>query len=267
MKEMYVALSGAVAQEQHLAILANNLANVNSTGFKRDVAIFEVLPPQARLEMMDQSVSRELDLPPSRQAMLGANNYARIARTDVDFSPGECRPTNNPLDISLQESDSKKGVAFFVVETPQGDRLTRMGNFLINDKQELVTPDGFRVKSSDGGPIKLTGSLAEVSRKGEIAVKGQPAGSLKVSFVEHPEDLEKIGNGLFSDRNGAVKTRDMTDSDGARVRQGYLEMSNVNVVAEMVKMIETQRTFNTFQKSIQGIDDIAGRVINMALGS
>jgi len=267
MKEMYVSLSAAVAQERHLAVIANNLANVNSAAFKKEVAVFEVRPPQVRYDLMERSVSRELELPAPRQMRAGDRNYAALAATAVDFSAGDVRPTSNPFDLALEERDAKGGRAFFVVDTPQGARYTRAGNFVTNKDQELTTPDGYMVQSREGTSVKVPDRLIEVSPRGEVVSRGKPLGALKVVVFDQPGQLEKLGNGLFSDREGAVVPKELTDADAVRVRQGYLEMSNVNVVAELVKMIEAQRAFASYEKAIQSIDDVASRVISGALSA
>ena len=263
MKEMYVSLSGAVAQERHLAVLANNLANVNSVGFKREVAVFEVRPPDTRPDIMAQSADAELNLPPVRQMAADSRNYVQMTKTVVDFASGDLRPTGNSLDMALQERDPKKGVAFFAVETPEGERYTRMGNFTTNINQELVTPDGHLVKSREGSALKIPDQHIEVSPKGGIVSKGQEVGSLKVVVFDNPDQLEKIGNGLFS--NGTAGSRELTDSDDITVRGGFVETSNVNIVTELVKMIEAQRAYTTYEKSIQAIDEISSSVINSVL--
>lgn len=264
MKEMYVSLSAAVAHERNLAVIANNLANVNSAGFKREMTVFEVAPPQTNMALLAKSASSELSLPAPAQAMEGVDNYMRIAQTAVDFSHGELRPGTNPFDMALQETDPKKGVAFFVVETPQGDCYTRAGNFLTNSKQELVTADGLRVRGKDGNAINITSSPIEITAAGDISSKGRPLGSLKVAYFDKPENLEKVGNGLFSDQGGAA--RNATATDGVSVRQGCLETSNVNAVAELVRMIETQQAYTGYQKSIQSIDDTAQKAISQVMG-
>lgn len=266
MKEIYVSLSAAVAQERNLAIVANNLANVNSSGFKRETAIFEVLPPKTDMVALAKSASPELGLPMPVQTTDGIGNYMRIAETSVDYAHGDLRPTTEPLDMALQESDPKKGLAFFTVETPQGDLYTRAGGFQINKNKELVTVDGFRVKGT-AGPISVDSGPIEVTADGGISAKGRALGSLKIAYFDRPQDLEKVGSALFSDRSGAVASRAATPQDGVSVRQGYLEMSNVNAVAELTKMIETQRAYTSYEKSIQAIDNTSEKVINQAMGN
>jgi flagellar basal-body rod protein FlgG len=270
MKEMYVALSGAVAREKQLALVANNLANVNSVGFKKDLAVFRVRPPEADLPLLEKSASPRLELPPAAQRMEGDRNYATLAESFTDFSMGTLQPTANPYDMALEaRNPGLPGTPFFVVSTPQGDSLTRMGNFQVNSRQELVTPGGYPVKSQGGDVLKLTGKPGEsivISPTGEVFTGGQSVGNVRVVMVEQPAQLEKTGSGLFSDKGGQVAVRDVTPADGVSVRQHYLETSNVNVVEELVKMIDLQRAYAGFEKAIQAMDDATGKVVALSTG-
>ena len=264
MKEIYVSLSAAMAREQHLAMLANNLANVNTVGFKKETAVFEVRPPEVNFDAMTRSANPDLNLDAPVQYLNGSNNYMRIAGTPVDYSAGTLKPTSRSLDMAL---DDGQGTAksFFVVQTPQGDRLTRMGNFELNADRELVSAEGYPVKSVDGNPITLDSENIEVSRMGEIASQKTKIGQLQVMVVADPGKLEKVGNGLFSDRQGTVDSKPLAAGDGVSIRSGCQEMSNVNVVDELTRLIETQRVYSTYEKSIQSMDDMTGRVITQAL--
>ena len=270
MKEIYVSLSAAIAQEKRLAMVANNLANVNTVGFKKDTAVFEVVPPAPRFDRVEQSHSAELGLPgavqmASRQKIANTWNYARLAQTVVDFEGGDLRATNNPMDLAIVDTDPAKGISFFEVETPQGPRLTRMGNLRINEQQELLTGDGFRVLGVDGSPLRGTGAGLSVGANGDVTSQGAAVGSIKLVFVEKPESLEKVGKGLFADRRGMAGASEAAPGTQAQLRPGFLEMSNVNAVAELTRLIETQRAYGSYEKSIQSIAEISSRAISQAM--
>ena len=259
MKAIYVAMSAAVAQEKRTAVLANNLANAASVGFKRDMAVFEVRPPEVRVKALEASVSPDLGLAPVRQRLEGTRNYVRLAETVIDFSPGVLRNTGRGLDVAIEEQDVGAGRAFFAVATPQGERYTRMGNFTLNSKGELVTQNGLRVLSRGGGAIRLGSQRPAVGPDGEMSDTREVAGALKIVYFENPADLEKVGHGLFAARSGARPG----ELGAGRVvaRQGFLEMSNVNVVDQLVKLIETQRAYSAVEKSIQTIDEASTQAI------
>lgn len=267
MKEIYVSMSGAVASEKYLAIVANNLANVNSVGFKKDTAVFEVRPPEVDFEAMVKSADPDLGLPVPRQQVEGNRNFVRVAGSYTDFSVGPLRATNGPLDVAIEEPEAAGTAAFFAVETAEGTRYTRMGNFQRNSANELVTPSGFRVLGANGGPIRLGSMSVDISKTGAIASDGEDVGSFDVVVFDNPQFLEKTGYGLFSDPDGRAGGRAALEADGVSVRQGYLEMANVNVVEELVKMIEIQRMYTTFQKSLQTMDDASSKAIASVLNA
>ncbi|MBN1866246.1 flagellar basal-body rod protein FlgF [Candidatus Sumerlaeota bacterium] len=268
MKEMYVSLSAAVGQEKHLAVVANNLANVNSVGFKKDTAVFQVRPPNVDWERMERSADPELDLPSPRQRLTGDRNYVTLMQTSTDFSEGSLRSTSDPFNVAIEQSGGTQGAAFFAVETPQGERYTRAGAFQVSREGELVTPDGYRVLSSSGGAIQVgdaTPQSLSIGADGKVASEGTQAGALRLVWVSEPNRLEKIGNGLFSAGGGRVVTRDVQDTDPVQVRQGFLEYSNVNIVEELVRMIELQRSYEASQKVIQTMSDASSKVATLVL--
>ncbi len=268
MKEMYIAVSGAISREKQLATITNNLANVSTTGFKRQEAVFEVRLPQVSIPAMMRSYDPALNLPTPQASVQGDRTYVRLAQTSTDFSTGVLRPSEpGTLDVALEVRHPENGTAFFQVETPQGPMLTQMGNFVLNGQGELILPTGERVLG-DGGTITLsTGQIQSfsVSPNGELFSKSERLGKLDLQFVEKPQFLERVGNGFFRDSTGQATVRVLQDDDNVQVRGGFFELSNVNIVEELVKMIELQRSFTTAQKSIQTMDEATERMITGVL--
>jgi len=265
-KELYVAASAAVAREKHLAIVANNLANVNSIGFKRDAAVFQVRPPEMDVATLEATTDEGLRLPHPTQQIEGDRNYVRMAANYTDHSNGALRLTGSPLDVGLDTIGSGPGAPFFAIETPQGTAYTRMGNFHLNLDKELVTVDGQRVLSPAGGAIKLEDANVSIDEAGGILdSEGKNIGAIQIQVFQKPELLGKTGHGLFADTTGQAGGAAPEAADGVRVRQGYLEGANVNIVEELVRMIEIQRAFSTYQKSIQTMDDASSQVIRSAM--
>lgn len=263
MKELYTALAGAVAREKQLAIVTNNLANANSVGFKRENTLFQVLPPQPDLKTMALSADPGLNLPTPRQWIPGAQEYTRIGGTTTDFSTGTLRETGDPLDFALDAQKPGQGAAFFAVQTPQGTCYTRAGNFALNAKKEVITRHGDHVLAKNGRPLTMDDANVRVSSAGEVMAKGGAVGALNLVYVAHPEQLQKVGNDLFA--AGQAQVRPVTPADGVVVHQGSLEMANVNVVDELVRMIDLQRSYEAAQKTIQSMDDASSQTITTVL--
>ncbi|MFP4379908.1 MAG: flagellar basal-body rod protein FlgF [Candidatus Sumerlaeia bacterium] len=269
MKEMYVPLSGAIAREKQLTMVTNNLANVNSVGYKKEKAIFRVRPPETDLPKMDESANRRLNLPNSRQRVEGNRNYTAVAESFTDFSTGETRATGNPFDMAIQEMNPRSEArGFFVVQTPEGPRYTRKGNFEVDAAGRLVDTNGNPVLATNGQPLVVGPRPFEpivVSPEGNVVVQERTVGQIQRVVVDDPNQLEKQGHGLFNDRNGEVPVRNVAPADNMAVRQRYLEMANTNVVEELVQMIDLQRAYTAFERSIQTFDDASGQVINWAM--
>ncbi len=223
--------------EKKMDLTANNLANVATAGFKRDRIAF-------------------------REVLLTAyNGEVKQAKTEsiyTDFGPGEVKRTGNPLDVALN------GHGFFKIETPDGVRYTRAGDFALNSDKVLVTAQGYPV-IGQGGPITLDGTTIEINEVGGISMDQAGDGimsevdSLAVVNLDDPSVLEKMGNSLYRSKDSQANE---IPAEGTQVRQGYLEQSNVSVMEEMVQMIQLQRNYESYQKIIQLFDEIDSRVIN-----
>ncbi|MDI6791172.1 MAG: flagellar hook-basal body protein, partial [Thermodesulfobacteriota bacterium] len=173
-------------------------------------------------------------------------------------APGEVKQTGNPLDAALN------GPGFFKIDTPDGIRYTRAGNFALNGDNVLVTAQGYPVMGQ-GGPITLDGTTIEINEVGGISMDQAGDGimaeadSLAVVNFDDPSVMEKVGNSLYRLKDPQANE---IPADGTQVRQGYLEQSNVNVMEEMVQMIQVQRNYEAYQKIIQLFDEIDSRAIN-----
>lgn len=238
---IFAAMSGATTQQLLLDIVANNLANVNTAGYKEDRPRFgDFIAPLLRGQR--DSVQR-LD-----------KRYAVLAGTYTDYDQGAIRPTSNPLDIALT------GDGFLAVESARGTRYTRQGTLTINGAGELATRAGLRVLDDKGKPIvvarkpeprepatppKKPGDLAKkppepreveirLDSSGQVYVEQKPVARLGL-FKFTPGQLGKEGDALF------VASGPATADPDTSVHQGYLESSNVNAVATMVDLIRVSR--------------------------
>ena len=253
---IYIAASGAFKQERKLDVIANNLANMGNSGFKRDgLAFKELIPPFNSAG----SVTAGLNTQQGSFTSKFPASYVGINALYTDTSNGVLRPTGNDLDLGLA------GEGFFVVDTPQGQRYTRNGNLKIGVDGNLVTQEGYKLIGKNDEPIKIKSNGGQISIDGNGKItagnglQNEPIGNLKfVNFDDHSK-LSKEGDGLFKISDPSVR---QIATKNLKVHQGYLEASNVNSIEEMTNMIVTLRTFEAYQKVIQSIDQADDQAVN-----
>ncbi len=259
-KGIFAAVSGAMAQNSRLDTIANNLANVNTTGFKKDRQVFsEYL---SSYEKPDNSIMVPR-VPASIESFYdmqgGDNAYVNPAGTYTNFEQGSLKSTGNPLDMALE------GKGFFEVLTPEGVRWTRNGSFQVDNDGRLVTKEGLPVlREGQNDPsqriIQLTSRNATISQAGDIYDGGNALGRIAVVDFANPDDLKKMGSSLYSANNSPTAVPQPARE--TRIQQGFVEGSNVNVVEEMTDMISANRVFEATQKAIKGHDQMDDKLIN-----
>lgn len=221
----YSALSGAIAREQAMANIANNLANINSTGFKKDRASFEAL-----LKGQKQTTDAR------------GINYSRIHKIGIDFAQGPLRETGRNLDVAIS------GKGFFKISKDGQTLFTRNGNFYADNNGILKSSQGFNVLNESNQPIQLPaaqGKNIHIDESGNITIDAIATGEkIQVFSVSDPDKLIKTGDSLFLLKQGA-SSQPINDS---RIIQKNLEDSNINMVEEMTMMINTQRKFEACLK-------------------
>jgi len=232
---MYSALSGNIAAMKRMDIISNNLANVNTPGFKKDKMLFE--------SMLAGNTN-----PPVFPQGTTADPILQKDNVYIDYAQGSVAKTGNPFDLAID------GDGFFTVSTPDGQAYTRQGNFHLTADGTLVTADGFPVMGQ-GGAIKIQGGNVEIDAKGEVSVDGTPSGTISIVDFPKPYNLTKSAGALFTPSN----PQDAPQAAKAGIRQGHLEGSNVEAITEMVQMIETNRYFDACQRVIKGYDDMAAK--------
>jgi len=250
-KGSYVAASGSMAQERAMDIISNNLANVNTPGFKGDRLLFE--------SYLKRSANSESSIPTSEQIKRGSitpstedSEYLVTNNSYTNFEQGSLKMTEQQTDLALT------GEGFLSVWTPGGERFTRGGTFKIADSGELVNHEGFPLLGTDNKPVYVGDQSFFVKTDGEVTdIDNNNIGRLKVVDFEDKSQLKKSGNNVFEASNMATMT-----SPKAEIQQGYLEMSNVNPVSEMTRMITTLRTYQSMQKTIQSEDEMTTRLIS-----
>lgn len=209
---------------QNIQIVANNLANVNTTGFKRGLSFSDVFE--------DEKV--------------------QVNRKFNDFSEGVFIETKNPLNVAVS------GDAYFTIKTPDGEELTKNGSFVIDKEGYLATNEGFRVLGENGEIslqeeiIDKDGSLS-ITKNGEIKSEDKIVNRLRISTVEDLRTLQKAQGQRFFNNDKQYKS---ADKGSFEVHHGYLESSNTNAIVEMQAMIQLQKDYEAAQKMITSIDSI-----------
>jgi len=263
-KGIYTALSGAMAQSLQMDTIANNIANVNTPGFKRDAQVFNEYLTANEKEQTGMPVPR---IPASIESFYdmqgGDKSFVDAKGTFTDHSQGTLKHTGNPLDIAID------GDGFFEIATPDGVKLTRAGNFTMDGNGKLVTKEGHFVLASGGDganpdarSISLNGSEPlTVNDQGDIFNGTQLVARISVVNVADKDGLEKIGNSLYGFKKG--HNPEIMARANPSVKAGFVEGSNVNVVQEMTDMIKTQRIFESTQKAISAYDSMNDKLVNI----
>lgn len=272
-KGLWPAISGSVAQSERLDTIANNLANSDTNGFKKDQLAFRSVMSSAVTAAMKEEIPHKPYTDKDFHRLDGADKaYVAVDGSFTDFAQGRAKVTGSPLDVALE------GNGFLEVLSPQGVRFTRQGSLRINQEGSLVTMDGFPVlnpggQEAEGGQpvpreellaraIRLNpaqGGKVTITSDGKIFQGQQEAAQLSVVEFVDPRLLQKEGNSLF--RNETAANRSGIPSTTA-VKQGMLETSNVNAVAEMTELLKATRLFEANEKIVRNYGDLESRAVN-----
>jgi flagellar basal-body rod protein FlgF len=253
---IYIAASAGIKQSKKMEVIAQNLANVNSTGYKRDSLAFKELLTPFSPEKISESSNNKLLQPEKSNS-----NVSYVAVTDqyTDHKPGKFKQTNSELDMALD------GSGYFSVSTEEGIRYTRNGNFRLDTENQIVNQKGQPVLNEQDEPIVITGEGTEISidAYGNIFVgSGEKSANIgKIKFVDfdNKQTLKKLGDGIFYQSDTGAEEKPVNNT---KLRQGFLEGSNVTATDEMTNMISTLRLFETYQKMIQSIDNMDDQSVN-----
>jgi flagellar basal-body rod protein FlgF len=237
---LLVGLSRQATLERHLAVISNNLANVNTNGFKGDQTLFE--------EYLTSGAHEDNFKPADRRV-----SYVQDRGIFHDLTQGALQKTSNPLDVAIS------GDGFLTVQTAGGERYTRDGNLQVNSTGQLVTNSGDAVLGTSG-PIVFqpTDHDIAISQDGTITVQEGASrtdsirGKLRVVNFTDAQKLLKQGNNLFSAPNGVAAQQDTKST----VQQGFVEKSNINSVVEMSRMIEINRTYTSIANMLAAEHDL-----------
>lgn len=240
---IYTSGLGMTRETKRLDIVSNNLANASTTGFKSDGAVCGTFKKALNDVMVSGS---RIDV---------ANYTPDIVNTYTKFTQGSLRSTGNSTDLAISNDDN----AFFTVEDKSGNKLyTRDGAFIVDKDNYLVTAQGYKVLGTDGEYININTNEFGISVSGQInSNSGEMIGNLLISSFDNPETLNKIGDNMLEVSDGSISREFVGE-----VQQGYLEMSNVNTVNEMVNMIAISRAYEANQKVLQSQDEMLGKAVS-----
>lgn len=221
----YAACTALLAQSQALDLVANNMANISTPGYRSEHSVF-------------RSILATSSPAPVSSLNYAVNNYSVLGDSQLDLAQGTLEKTGNELDFAIQ------GPGFFVAQTASGKAFTRNGNFHVSPQGQLVTSAGDPVLG-ENGPIPIVGAPVTVSADGTISVNGALAGKLKVVDFPAGTALESLGKTYYSAPEQAA-----TPANQASIEQGKLEGSNVNPVASAVELITVQRYAELMQRAL-----------------
>ncbi len=276
LKGLYTAYTGMLNEQHRMDVLTNNLANATTNGFKKEGTTSEAFDTVLAYKIKDLSEPGNLPRPMAtnraidqaeannplnenymerRVSKTGLNLGVKIGENYVDYSEGPIKETGNTLDLALSDR------GFFAIEYTNkagvtSTKYTRDGNFTMNQQGFLQTQDGDYVLDEDGQRIQMDPALPiSISRNGTIVQDGAAVATIGITDFEDYNYLERFGENFFQPVEGAVELDRGETGVNTQIHQGYLEMSNISVVTEMVNMITLQRQYESNQKVITTYDD------------
>ena len=242
---LYAAANGMMAVEDRQAVIANNIANAMTPGFKRQIVV-QTGFYQLFFDKGQSKVAFDLDSAPG--------GGLKITETFSDYGNGIVSTTGNPLDIALI------GPAFMAVDTPQGELFTRNGKLSVGQQGQLVTNEGFDILSVDGNQIDVSRGRVVIDGEGNVNSAGEFVGRIRLIEFQDPHVLNRAGFTLYSASPEAIDQA--SPPDNTVVAAGAVEMSNVQLPTEVTQMMLALRAYAANQRVITAIDETASRLID-----
>jgi flagellar basal-body rod protein FlgF/flagellar basal-body rod protein FlgG len=243
---LYVSAAGADTQSQRMEVLSHNMANVDTPGFKEELAVLEARPSRAVRDGIDVE---------GRRGINDLGSGVSLKKTITNFSEGLLKQTGSEWDMAIH------GEGFFVVEKDGQEYLTRAGNFQVNAEGLLMTQQGLHVLSAAGTPIAIDLSLPAKLREDGFLAHSGGGEMLALKKPQSQGDLVRVGENLFR----PLAPVEDVEPGQRNVKQGFLEMSDVRPTRTMMELIETSRMYETNVRMIQNHDQMTGSLISRVL--
>jgi len=258
-KTLRTAATGLNAQQKYVEIIANNISNVNTTGFKKvrpefQDLLYETLRPAGAVS--------QVGVQPLNEVQIGSGT--ELVQTTKIYSQGDITQTNNPLDLAIN------GDGFFVIRKPDNTlAYARDGTFRLDNQGQIVDAQGYKLEPGFTVPQDTT--EVQVSRDGyvEVLLQGstqpQTLGQLELARFINPGGLKALGDNLYAETaaSGQAMMENPGNNNTGEILQNHLESSNVDIVEEMVNMISAQRAYELNSKSVQTADNILSTAVNL----
>ncbi|GBF41797.1 endoflagellar distal basal body rod protein [Leptospira ellinghausenii] len=283
LRGLYTGANGMISQQVRMDVIANNLANVDKTAFKKDTTVFKTFPEMLLHRYSEDGIGKTPMGSFDTSPVVGKLGFgAEVNEVYTRFEQGAVKKTDNIFDLMVQDQPGMEKPAFFSVLTNRGERLTRSGSFVLDKNGFVVTPQGFPLLG-EKGPIQVNQGNFLVKENGEIYINAKLGTApkdgtnfsenrfeepvlldkLKIRTVENPRHLDKEGDSFYSDTPESGEPTAFPELLAPQVLQGYLEASNVSVVTEMVDMIEVNRAYEANSKTMQTQDSLLGRLFEV----
>lgn len=265
----YHAASGMITQQRRVEMFTNNLANINTPGYKADQSSVRAFP-EMLLQRLETEKSPSGQVTTKMSPVGSINTGVYVQDLTPTYKQGDLNKTELNTDVALNNifmptnAEGITGSIFFTVENPDGGvQYTRNGNFTLDGYGFLTNANGHYILDTAGNPIQLTSDQFTVTADGWIQQGGQNVARLGIAFAENPNELAKSGEGLFQWNNGQALPSAYENGQVSFVlQQGYLERSNVDATETMTQMLAAYRTFEANQKVLQAYDRSMDKAVN-----
>ncbi|ALA53188.1 flagellar hook-basal body protein [Shouchella clausii] len=258
LKGLYTATSGMLAAQYHQDMLANNLANAQTPGYKAEQSVSRAFPT---FLMEAQSVSKAGTVQKQGLGSLATAVYLQEQQTNA--RQGDIQETGNTTDLALLQTGLEENNAvFFAVMTENGIRYTRNGDLQVDSQGRLATAGGHLLQSTEGGPIQVDSEAFSVDESGAVVVAGENRGTIEIVLADDTNELEREGDGLYMLENGELPSAHGNPDIDFSIRQAAIERSNVDTAASMNAMLSAYRLFEANQKVVQAYDQSMDKAVN-----
>lgn len=247
LRSIYLSATNMIVQRAKVDVISNNIANTDTTGYKSDKLVSRSFSDMLLSRIDDPATLR------TSERVGSLNTGVHVDELITDFSQGAMEETGEKTSLAINGEN-----AFFVIATPAGDRYTRDGSFHLNAEGYLVTSSGAFVQGESGSNIQINASDFSVDGQGNVLVSGKNVAKLKFASFSDTAALRKAGENLFYNYGGAT----VETAKGFSVKQGFLEVSNTNIAAQVIDMMSASRSYETSQRVVKMLDESLGKAVN-----